>query len=206
MAREVNILKYLIPLLQEYKEYKVIAECINPELIILWREIEFIKNNNYIHTSTEFGVKKREDMLKLYPHANEALDDRKFRLLAKEVDKLPYTRRALMKKLDYLCGEDGYYLNIDIANYTVQVGLTINSQSNIESVKELLENIVPLNMIINVIEDVKIRIENNIYTPSVVCSNEHYGIEYSENISIKAEGNIYTPSTIHTNEFYEIRS
>lgn len=176
MAREVNILKYLIPLLQEYKEYTTIAKCIEPELDLLWREIEFIKNNNYIHSSTEFGVKKREDMLKLYPFENETLDDRKFRLLAKEIDKLPYTHRALIKKLDYLCGEDGYSLHIDHSNHIVQVVLTINSQSNANSVKELLESIIPLNMIIKIDEDLKIKVENNLYTPSAVCLSEFFEI------------------------------
>lgn len=204
MDKQVDISKYLIPLLQDYEEFKAISDAINPELEQLWKEIDRFKNNQYIHTSDEYGIKRREKICRIIPKETESLDDRKFRLLAKEVDKLPYTKRSLHRKLSSLCGEDGYYLNIDYNNYTVDVGLTIDSTSNIDSVKNILDEIIPENMIIHVFVDIKLEFNNIVYLPSIVCSNKEYTLSCDFNESHDINSEIIAHNIVTSNDYIEL--
>ncbi|WP_317115418.1 putative phage tail protein, partial [Clostridium neonatale] len=108
MSRVISILDYIPPVLADAEEQKQIFKALNPEINMLWAEIERAQNNQFISSSDEYGVARRENMLSIKPKNTETLDDRKFRLLSREIEKLPYTYRVLKNKLKALCGENGY--------------------------------------------------------------------------------------------------
>ena len=149
MQLKVDILGYLSPMFRKYKEYKVIAQAINPELDLLWNEIMRAQNNQFIDSSDEYGVSRKEKIIGITPKDTDSLEDRKFRLNAREIDKLPYTIRTLKRKLSSLCGEDGYKLNIDYNNFTISIQIALTSKSAYSEVEELLDKMIPENMIIN---------------------------------------------------------
>ena len=149
MPREVDIINYLPPILQTYTEYEAIAEAINPELNLLWNALEDAQNDQFIESSTENGVKRREKILKINPKDSDTLEDRKFRLSARELEKLPYTYRVLESKIKSLCGSDGYSLFVDYNNFTVKVRIALTSAKAYDEVELLLNKMVPENMIID---------------------------------------------------------
>lgn len=149
MPREVDIINYLPPILQTYTEYEAIAEAINPELNLLWEALKDAENDQFIESSTENGVKRREKMLKIIPKDTDTLEDRKFRLSARELEKLPYTYRVLERKLKSLCGEKGYILSVNYNNFIVMVRVDLTSKKAYEEVELLLDKMVPENMIID---------------------------------------------------------
>lgn len=149
MSRVISILDYTPPVLADAEEQKQIAKAIDPEINMLWSEIERAENNQFINSSDEYGIVRRENMLSIKPKNTETLDDRKFRLISREMEKLPYTLRVLENKLKTLCGENGYKLNIDYDNEIIKVRVNLISKNTYEEIELMLEKMLPLNMIID---------------------------------------------------------
>jgi hypothetical protein len=149
LARVTDILTYIPPVLRDYKEYKAIATAINPELNLLWQAIEDALNDQFIMNSTENGVKRRENILKIIPKGTDTLDERKFRLIARENEKLPYTYRALEQNIIKLCGKDGYSLTVSNNTFTITVRLALTNKSNYNDVDSLIHKLAPENMVID---------------------------------------------------------
>lgn len=149
MARVTDILKYIPPVLRDYKEYKAIATAVNPELNLLWQAIEDALNDQFILDATENGVKRRESILKIIPKGTDTLDERKFRLIARENEKLPYTYRAMQQRLINLCGADGYSLTVNNNAFTITVRVDVTNKSNYSDVAILIDKMAPENMVID---------------------------------------------------------
>jgi hypothetical protein len=149
VAKTVSVGGYLPEVIAAIREFKAIATAEDPELTDLWAEIENAFNDQYVVDATVNGVKRYESILKIVPKATETLEDRKFRILAKYNEQLPYTYRALVERLNTLCGEAGYSLEVDIPGYTVTVRVELIVKNQFDAVDDLLENIVPMNMVID---------------------------------------------------------
>ncbi|MCT6924111.1 putative phage tail protein [Metasolibacillus sp.] len=150
MAREVDILGYLPPILLEIKELKAIAGVENPILEKLWRMIDATLNNQFIITADENGIGRYEKMLGLQVSDSDTLETRIFRVLARYQEQAPYTYRTLKLILDSLLGTGNYTMerNVEEKWLTVKIELTVKRQ--FEVVEDTLERMVPQNMILTV--------------------------------------------------------
>ncbi len=93
---------YLPDFLKEFKEFRrlrKLSEAENVELLKLWNSFENKMDNNFINDSTENGVESWEQILKITPKAYDTLNDRKFRILTRLNERLPYTYREAEKRL-----------------------------------------------------------------------------------------------------------
>lgn len=149
MDRDLNLIEYLPYILHEIKEYKEIAKVENPELITLWQSVENVLNDQFIQSSTENGVKRWESILKVLPKGTDNLDERKFRILTRLNEQLPYSLKMLHQQLTTLCGEDGYSVELKNKEFTLSVKVALTAKSNFGDVDSLLHRIVPANMIID---------------------------------------------------------
>lgn len=147
MDREINILSYLPEFIKEFREFQRLAEAENPELLFVWENLENVLKDQFVTTSTENGVKRWENILKIIPKGSETLDERKFRLLTRLNEKLPFTHKILDRQLASLCGEEGYILEVLNEEFTVVVKVELIAKSNLEDIRRLLERILPANMI-----------------------------------------------------------
>lgn len=150
MAKEVDILGYLPPILLEIKELKAIAGVENPILESLWRMIDATLNNQFIITADENGIGRYEKMLGLQVSDSDTLETRIFRVLARYQEQAPYTYRTLKLILDSLLGTGNYTMERNVAEkwLTVKIELTVKRQ--FEAVEDTLERMVPQNMILTV--------------------------------------------------------
>ena len=144
-----NLIDYLPPVPKEVREFQLIMEAEQPEISDLWDTHTDALNDQFIESSTENGVFRREQMLKISPKSTDTLDDRKFRLLTRENEQLPFTMRGLERQLATLCGDDGYNVELqgDIFNLIVKIALTAKSMFN--DVVDLLDRIIPANLTID---------------------------------------------------------
>ncbi len=149
MDREIDLIKYLPGILQDVKEYKALAETQNPEALSTWVELENVLNDQFINESTANGVNRWEKILKIKPLDTDTLDERKFRVLSKLNEKLPYTMRNLNKQLTFLCGQDGYSITSDNDNFTIAVRVALTSKKNYAEVEKLLDRVIPCNMLLD---------------------------------------------------------
>lgn len=149
MDREINILNYLPEFLKEFREIKQLADAENPELLFVWEALRDVMNDQFVKDATENGIKNWEKILKITPKASESLDDRKFRVLTRLNEKLPFTYIGLERQLASLCGEEGYLLKLLNNEYTLVVKVALKAKSNFEDIRKLLQRVVPANMLVD---------------------------------------------------------
>jgi hypothetical protein len=146
MAIDRKLINYLPPFMQEYREIAVIMETEQVEIDKLWTESDNALMDQFILDATENGVKRWESMLGISPKGTDTLDERKFRILTKLNQELPYTIRKLEQALSNLCGEDGYSIELKAAEYHIQVKLAVGNHKNYSEVENILKKMIPANL------------------------------------------------------------
>ena len=143
-------MSYWPEVIQAIKEFKAIAAAEDPEITEVWSSIDDVFSDQYIESATLNGVKRLEAMLGIVPRATETVEDRKFTILTKWNEQLPYTDKSLRQRLDTLCGTDGYTMTVGILDYTVTVRVELTAKNQFDAVGDLLDKVVPMNMIIDI--------------------------------------------------------
>ncbi len=146
MDREIDILSYLPEFLQDFREFQELAATENSEIRALWGRLENVMKEQFINDATETGVKRWEAILKINPKGSDSLDVRKFRILTRLNEKLPYTYKKLAQQLETLCGEDGYSLDLRNNEYKLIVRVALTAKSMLAEVEKLLKRIAPVNI------------------------------------------------------------
>lgn len=147
--REVDVSKYYPAIMQEVREFQQISVAENSELNLVWEELQNVLDDQFIRDATLNGVARREKPLKIIPKTSDTLDVRKFRLLSRYNEDIPYTVPNLRNQLANLCGVNGYRINLLNNTFTLIVKVELVAKQNLDTVRELLERMVPLNMIID---------------------------------------------------------
>lgn len=150
LAREVDILSYLPPVLHEVKEIVEIANAEKKPLEGTWQAIEDSLNNQFILTANEKGLARQEKMLKINVPATDTIETRRFRLLTRYQEQAPYTNTVVKQLLDSLLGEGQYVLTRDVATKTLSVKIELTVKGQFDAVVIMLERITPQNMILTV--------------------------------------------------------
>jgi hypothetical protein len=151
LAREISLLEYLPGVLREIKEFKALATSEDPEAVTLWEELENVLDDQFVSDATLNGVKRWESILSIKPLDSDTLDERKFRILLKLNEQLPYTYRNLESQLALLCGDDGYKLILDNDNYALTVRVSLTAKKKLTELGNLLDRIIPCNIVISLL-------------------------------------------------------
>lgn len=147
---ERKIIDYLPPYLTVYKEIKAIMEAEQPEFEIVWPQAENVLNDQFVSDSSTIGIERMEKILGIIPKKTDTLDERKFRILVKLNEQLPYTLPVLKQQLKRMCGENGYRLILSADKYLLNVKLALGNENNYQDVCDMLRRVVPANMVISV--------------------------------------------------------
>ena len=145
-----KIIDYLPPYLASYKEIRAIMDTEQPEFELAWSYAEDTLNNQFVQDSSSTGVLRMEAILGIVPKETDTLDERKFRILVKLNEQLPYTLPVLEEQLKRMCGENGYKVILSADKYLLNVKLALSNENNYQDVCEMLRRVVPANMIISV--------------------------------------------------------
>lgn len=145
---ERTLIEYLPHVIRDVREYKAIMNAEQPEIAQSWDALDNALKDQFIVDATENGVARWEKILGITPKATLSLEDRKFTILTKISSELPFTIRTLEKMLKSFCGEDGYMVQLKADEYTLIVKVSLTATNNYNDVKNLLERIVPANMIV----------------------------------------------------------
>ena len=138
------------PIMQELMEFQKIAEIEEPFFEQLKQEIQNIVDDQFIQTATEKGIARRERMLKISPFADDTLETRRFRVQGVWNDKLPYTYRVLLERLDSLCGPDGYVMELNAGEYSLNIKIELTRKRMFDEVVRFTRQMVPANIVITV--------------------------------------------------------
>jgi len=146
----MNIKDLWPPIVQELDEFKKIAEIEEVFFEKFKQEIEGIVDDQFIQTATEKGIARRERMLKISSFADDDLETRRFRVQGAWNEKLPYTYRILLERLDSLCGPDGYVMTLNAGEYSLDIKVEQIKKRMFDEVVKITRQMVPSNMVITV--------------------------------------------------------
>ena len=144
--REVRIERYYPDVLSPAKEFKAMAEAINPELKLNWQSLWQQFSNTFVLSADVVGVRRWENMLNILPLATDTIDERKKNILAVINATLPYTERRLNEIMDALCGADSYRTKLDILRSELGIYLDTDKTMAYSKVFTVLRSIIPANI------------------------------------------------------------
>lgn len=144
-----NLIEYLPEFLREVKENKAILTMAEqPEMVTVWKAIDNALKDQFVEDATEYGVARWEYILKITPKATDTLESRKFSILTRINEQIPFTLTSLNEQLKSLCGEDNYEVRLDSQNYKLSVAVALEAANNLQDIEALLNRTVPANLII----------------------------------------------------------
>ena len=101
---ERKLIDYLPYAVRDFKEYEGIMESEQPEFDQAWGNADDLLNNQFISTAGNVGLSRWEKILEITPKGTDSLEDRRFRILTRINEELPYTLPQLRNILETLCG------------------------------------------------------------------------------------------------------
>lgn len=146
MATDRLLINYLPHYMQDYVEMNAIMQAEQPEIDALWSAVENAFADQYIQDASEYGVMRWESMLNISPKATETLDERKFRILARLNQELPYTLIRLREVLIALCGANGFSIDLQANQYHIEIRLGVGNHNKYQEVVSLLNKMLPANL------------------------------------------------------------
>lgn len=147
MDRNINLIKRLPPVLQNKMEYIEVCKVQEKEFVFLWNRINNVLKDQFLDELTLTGLKRWEKIMKITPKASETLEDRRFRIITRYLNKLPYTMTSLRSTLNTLCGQNGYKIEYDNLTYTLKIRLELSVKHQLNEVVRTLKYIIPTNIV-----------------------------------------------------------
>lgn len=163
MARSFDLLKHYPDRWRELKEIQAICDTDvldvdgddTHTLQHLWKCMDDELNNVFITEykdkpgADEYACSRWEKILGITPADDMTLDERQFVIFTKLYIQAPYTFKKLQMMLDDMLGAGEWSMKRDVSGKKLSVLLDLSSRFKAEAVKELIDNIVPANMILN---------------------------------------------------------
>ena len=130
------------------KEIARIYEINDAQLEELQRDITNISEDMQIRTMSMEMCRKKEKDLDLKGQDNDTVQEKRFRIRGAENERTPYTLEVLKKRMDEMIGSDRVY--ITISDSTVYAKIALESKKSVDFIKDILEQIIPLDLLINI--------------------------------------------------------
>lgn len=147
MIREVNLLGHLPLYLQNFREMQGIMNAEEPELQLVEDTSETIKDNMFVISADEEGIKKFETMFGLKPLPNDNIYNRQAMVLSLFTNTVVHTLRGLIERLNAICGVGNYTVELIPDAYTINIGLHVHVKKLINTVTSMSADMIPANMI-----------------------------------------------------------
>lgn len=141
-----KLIDYLPPIMQNFSEFKQIMKVEQPEMDLLDAGIQRVLDNAFIADCDGYGIKKYEAILHILRDADDTLDLRKLRVLIRWNEFAPYTYRVLIRKLNVICGVNGYDILPDLENYILKISIHLSVVKQRAEVERFIERVIPMNM------------------------------------------------------------
>lgn len=183
---KVELLKKLPKYHRKIYEFQQITGAQTPELELLLIAVDFVLDSWFIETATEYGIARLEKIAGLTPTEGETLDSRRFRLLAKYTEKVPYTDETLEERLASLCGSGNYTIVRDYIHYKISIDTTLGVEGAFDDMCKALANMLPCNLVVTLTNTLKAQKSTLSYVGVGLSRAFHYIItnDVNEDLSI----------------------
>lgn len=206
MIKDADLISYLPPVLQSIRELQAITNSENPEFQLVFDTSEKVLGNLFIHDADEDGIKRYEKLLGIKPSSDDTLQSRIFRVMARWNDRIPYTWNSFMDKLDILCGEGNYTITLKNDEYTIDLTTHIGIYGGLNELYNLLEKIIPCNLIVNAENILFGQNETELYFGSAVSCGLHYTLTTNINEDYEVSSDVKMGSKVIDGVVYTLKS
>ncbi|GFI02303.1 MAG: DUF2313 domain-containing protein [Lachnospiraceae bacterium] len=176
MNRQVDLLSYLPPFLQEFKENRETLNAENPEFILVWNGADRVLKNEFIETADEYGISRFEQILKISPLKTDTLEIRRRRVMLRWLDRIPYTLRAFLERLSEICKGSDFSVVKEYLKYKISITADLEEAGQTEELDRLIEEMMPCNMVVISANKIPCGAGESLYTAGTVCYVEHIEI------------------------------
>lgn len=176
------IFSYLPYFMRSYEELKHIMTSTQVEIDNYWAEVEKALNNQFVLSADEESIKRYEQMYNIKGMPNQTLDERRFNIIVKMNETLAYTMGSLLLLLEQLCGKGNYDVELDNDQYFLLVKLGLVVKNNFVAVEDLINRVVPANIVVEIRIMFNQQGKLNKYTHSELSAFTHKQIREEENI------------------------
>lgn len=164
MIRQVDLVSYLPPYLQNYREQVAALAAEDPEFLLVWDAANGILYNHFISTANEYGISRYEKILGIRPTEDDNLESRRSRVQVQWVNLIPYTIRTFIQKLKVLCGDTPYVVSGNFRkNYELSVVTQLENVGQVDELNNLFQGILPMNLVINSRNEIPVKANNSIF-------------------------------------------
>lgn len=183
--KKINLIEWLPKYLQEYREIKEIMSVENPEIENLYSEINTTLDNQFILHCNEKGIERFEKLLNIIPNSDDNLPGRISRVLTRFNDSIPYTYKGLIQKLNVMCGEGNYFVNLINNEYKLEITVSLVYGGQVEELDYMLSYMIPANIIVKSKNEIVNKKQCSIYLGNIVVTVKEVTIDsnlYKENL------------------------
>lgn len=134
--KQVDMMRKIPDVLKDVREIKALIDTENIEMNLLNAALALYLNNTFVETADSYGIGRWEAMLQIVPKLTDTLDERRFRVLSRINERLPFTIRSLEQQLATLCGPSGYTVELLHEQYLLKVRVELTAKSKLEDVRK----------------------------------------------------------------------
>lgn len=199
MIRQVDLASYLPPFMKAYKEPVAALDAENPEFYLMWSAVDRVLRNRFIETADEYGLSRYEKMLGIYPSAEDTLESRRSRVRSKWFNKIPYTMKTLLSKLEVLCGDTDFILTHNFnVGYTLTIQTALEKFGQVEELESILREMLPENIVVESTNNILWDAEGFLLFSGGVCAVSIYTLSNDFRETLEVQGTLNTGGGILT--------
>lgn len=189
MIREVDLVSYLPPYLQEYNQETVAAlKAENPEFRLVWEAADKTLYNEFIATADEYGISRFESILNILPSKEDTLESRRARVQSRWFTEIPYTLKTLISKLVALCGDADFEITKDFLHYKITIETNLELFGQVEELEHIIETMIPYNMVVDSVNKIQCDAEGIGNWGGGICAVEFFFITNDSEETINSNG------------------
>lgn len=140
----MKIIEYLPPVLAEIREFKILGEAEDLQLDNLKSEINSLTNELFVTTAEGVGLDRWEKILNI-SNSSTDIEFRRFRILS----RLNSFGLTLNQRLTSIVGAGNYKIDYYFKEFRLKVSLTLDTKEYEAEVKRMLDEVVPMNLVID---------------------------------------------------------
>lgn len=147
---EFKTIHWLPEHLSQMKEWQAICQTYDYLLSQAYSQLNEFYVNQFLESLTELGCIIWEKLLNIAPASNATIEERRQTIIGRLSSDLPYTENKLREALEAAAGSGNVTLTVTQENYGINVELTVNTLSIVESTQEIVYKMRPANMTVRV--------------------------------------------------------
>lgn len=144
---ERKLINYLPYVVREFAEFQGIATGEQPEFELAWNSTQEVFDNQFIDTALDYGLKRWEKMLGIFPKGTDTLETRRAVVLSRMVGQIPFTYRVLQRMLDALYGPDTAHCFLSQNSYLVGIKIKWEKPELLPKLRTMLDAVLPANLL-----------------------------------------------------------